>query len=144
LDLNSLRRAVVASLINDVTSEDTVAINGDDEAIDRYCHSRPFNDSVWEFKNQNGPTGEFSGYELGGPVPLYSAEGIHYRSLILESRDPSAQDKWMNYLDLLSWANLDSPLALAVARSAQVHMKPDLFWSCLPKPLHAHFQQPQF
>lgn len=139
--INSLRRAVVASLINDVTSEDTVAINGDDEAIDRFCDSKPFRDSVWEFKNQNGLTGEFSGYTLGGPVPLYSAEGIHYRALILESRDPSAQDKWLNYMDLLGWADLNNPMALAVATTAQRHMKPDLFWQALPKPLHTHFQQ---
>jgi len=137
--INSIRRAVVATLINGVTSCDTMAINGDDEAIDRYCDSLPFPDSPWVFKNNNGPTGEFSGFELGGKVPTYSAEGIHYRTLILESRDPHNQSKWLNYMELLSWANMDSPLALDVARSAKSYMKPDLFRQCLPAALHSYF-----
>lgn len=137
--LNSIRRAVVASIINEVTPEDTVAINGDDEAIDRFCDSKHFPDSPWIFKNLNGDVGDFSGFELGGVEPKYSAEGINYRSLILESRDPSAQDKWQNYLGLLAWADLDDPMAMDVAIKARKYMKPDLFWQALPKPLHSFF-----
>jgi len=137
--LNSVRRAVVASLINHVTPKDTVAINGDDEAIDRYCESDLFPDSQWEFKNQNGPRGEFSGFELGGPIPEYSARGIQYRSIILESRDPSAQNKWLNYLGLLQHANHDTPEAMDVARSASRYMSPDLFRESLPVALRGMF-----
>jgi len=137
--LNSVRRAVVASLINHVTPADTVAINGDDEAIDRYCDSDYFPDSPWEFKNLNGPRGEFSGFELGGAIPEYSARGIHYRTMILESRDPSAQNKWLNYLGLLQHAKHDTPEAMDVARSASVHMAPELFKTSLPVALRGMF-----
>lgn len=137
--LNSIRRAIVASIVNSLTPADTTAINGDDEATDRYCESKHFSDSPWAFKNANGPVGEFSGFELGGKIPTYSAEGIHYRTLILESRDPSNQEKWSNYMGLLGLTDLDSPLAMDVARSAFQFMKPDLFWQFLPTPLRQHF-----
>lgn len=142
--LNSVRRAVVASLINAVKPEDTVAINGDDEAIDRYCDSTPFPDSPWEFKNLNGERGEFSGFELGGAKPEYSARGILYRTMILESRDPSAQNKWLNYLGLLEHADHSSPEAHDVARSAHAHMSHDLFAASLPKPLRPLFPDVHF
>jgi len=139
--LNSLRRATLASLVCQVTPADTVAINGDDEAIDRMVDALPFKDSPWEFKDQNGMTGEFSGFELGGPTPLYSARGIAYRTLILMSRDPSAQDKWVNYLDLLSHCDLDSPEAVDVANSARQHMHLELFQEYLPSPLRPLFPE---
>jgi len=137
--LNSIRRAVVTSLINSVTAEDTVAINGDDSAIDRFALSAVFPDSPWEFKDQNGMRGEFSGFELGGEVPEYSAGGILYRTMILESRDPSAMDKWVNYLGLLEFANPDTPEAAAVAMSAEQHMRPELFARYLPVALRSLF-----
>jgi hypothetical protein len=130
--LNSIRRAILAAYVLDVQPDDTLAINGDDEAMDRCATARPFLDSPWEFKDQNGATGEFSGFELGGPRPVYSASGIHYRAMILESRDPSAQDKWYNYLDLLRHADPDTPEACTTARMAFEHMLPDLFTEALP------------
>jgi len=138
--LNSIRRAVVTSLINHVTCEDTVAINGDDSAIDRFASSDVFPDSPWVFKDQNGMRGEFSGFELGGSVPEYSAGGILYRTMILESRDPSAADKWVNYLGLLEFANHDTPEAAAVAFSAERHLSPELFGRYLPKSLRSLFR----
>jgi hypothetical protein len=139
--LNTIRRAVVTSLVCGVLPEDTCAVNGDDAAIDRMCHAVPFPDSPWAFKDQNGSVGEFSGFELGGPTPLYSASGLLYRTFILESRDPSAQDKWTNYLGLLAASDLEHPAAMAVAASARRHMKPDLFVQYLPPPLRAHFPE---
>lgn len=130
--LNSIRRAILASYVLGVRPDDTLAINGDDEAMDRCAEARPFPDSPWEFKDQNGATGEFSGFELGGPKPVYSASGIHYRAMILESRDPSAQDKWYNYLDLLRHADPDTPEAATTARMAREHMRPELFVEALP------------
>jgi len=137
--LNSIRRAVVTSLINHVVTDDTVVINGDDSAIDRFAFSDPFPDSPWVFKDVNAMRNEFSGFELGGPKPTYSAQGILYRTMILESRDPSAMDKWVNYLDLLSYADPDSPEAATVAHSARLHMKPDLFARYLPHSLRPLF-----
>jgi len=139
--LNSLRRAVVASLINHVTVEDTVAINGDDEAIDRYCDSDEFPDSPWEFKNLNGVVGEFSGFTLGGAIPEYSARGIQYRTMILESRDPTAQNKWLNYLGLLKHADHSTVEAMDVASSAYAHMHPDLFREALPEAMRGMFPE---
>jgi len=137
--LNSVRRAVVTSLVCQVTEEDTAAINGDDAALDRNCVALHFPDSPWEFKNDNGRRVEFSGFELGGEEPTYSASGIHYRTMILMSRDPSAQDKWVNYLDLLQYADLNSPEAVDVARCAAQHMHPELFSEYLPAPLRPLF-----
>lgn len=142
--LNSIRRAVVASLVCHVTSDDTVAINGDDEAIDRCLDAETFPNSPWEFKDQNGYRGEFSGFELGGETPVYSARGIHYRCMILVSRDPSAQDKWVNYLDLLQHCNLDEPEAIDVARAAHAYMHPELFAVALPPPLQPLFPEVSF
>jgi len=139
--LNSLRRCVVTSIVCQVTPEDTVVINGDDAAMDRVCVSLPFPDSPWEFKNDNGHRVEFSGFELGGPEPTYSASGLQYRTMILMSRDPSAQDKWVNYLDLLQHAPPDDPAAIDVARCAHQHMRPELFSEFLPaayRPLFPH------
>jgi len=130
--INSLRRAIVASWVLQIQPEDTCAINGDDEATDRICDSRTLPDTPWVFKDQNGWRGEFSGFELGGPEPTYSASGIYWRAQILESRDPSAQDKWTNYLDLLSNAPTDSPYSVATAHMAHMYMKPELFKSFLP------------
>lgn len=139
--LNTVRRAVVTSIVCEVTPSDTVAVNGDDAAIDRVCNALPFPDSPWEFKNDNGHRVEFSGFELGGPDPTYSAAGLQYRTMILMSRDPSAQDKWVNYLDLLQNAPVDSPESVDVARCAQQHMDPELFAEFLPpayRPLFPH------
>jgi hypothetical protein len=130
--LNSARRAVVASWVLQIQPEDTCAINGDDEATDRLCESRTLTDTPWVFKDENGWRGEFSGFELGGPEPTYSAAGIHWRAQILESRDPSAQDKWVNYLDLLGHAETDHPLSVATAHMAHTYMKPELFHAFLP------------
>jgi len=137
--LNTVRRAVVTSIVCEVKEEDTVAVNGDDAAIDRYCHAKDFPDSPWEFKNVNGPTVEFSGFELGTENPTYSAQGLHYRTLILTSRDPSAQDKWVNYMDLLQFCPPDHPMSLDVARCAHQHMKEDLFTRYLPSTYQTHF-----
>lgn len=134
--LNSIRRAVVTSIVCDLTAEDTAAINGDDAAIDRFASAKPFPDSPWLFKDENAQRVEFSGFTLGGTTPLYSAHGLWYRTCILMSRDPSAQEKWESYLNLLSYADLDSPYAATIARHAQTHMNPDKFWQHLPKPLH--------
>jgi hypothetical protein len=142
--LNSIRRAVVAAMLLNVQPEDTVAINGDDEAMDRCSDSLPMADTPWEFKNLNGPTGEFSGFELGGPNPEYSARGIWYRTVILTSRDPSAQEKWVNYLELLRHVNPDAWECLDVARLAHTHMKADLFAACLPPALRVHFPTVDF
>jgi len=142
--LNSIRRAIVASLVLRVQPEDTVAINGDDEAMDRTAESLPFPDSPWEFKNINGPTGGFSGFELGGEKPLYSAHEMHYRTMILVSRDASAQEKWVNYLQLLEYVDPDAMEALDVARLAHQHMLPDLFAQCLPVPYRPHFPDVEF
>jgi len=133
--LNSLRRAVVTSLVNDIQPDDTAAINGDDAAVDRFALSRDFPDSPWVFKNLNGMREEFSGFTLGGEKPEYSADGIWYRTMILETRDPSAMEKWVNYLDLLSFADLSTPEALAVAVAARRHMPADLFNSSVPPAL---------
>nr|QTH80200.1 MAG: RNA-dependent RNA polymerase [Pestalotiopsis deltaflexivirus 1] len=137
--INTVRRAVLASYLLDLTPEDTCAINGDDEAVDRRCEAKPFLDSEWEFKDQNGMRGEFSGFELGGPEPMYSDVGIHYRSLILRSRDPSAQDKWRNYLDLLKYANPDSHFSVDVAMKAHEFMNSDEFKDSLPTQYRALF-----
>jgi len=137
--INTVRRAVVTDIVLELRDDDTCAVNGDDAAVDRVCEAKHFPDSPWVFKNDNGMRVEFSGFELGGPTPYYSAEGIHYRHLILLSRDPSAQDKWYNYLDLLRHADLDTPEALAVARAACQHMHPHLFIEALPAPLRVHF-----
>jgi hypothetical protein len=138
--LNTVRRAVVTSIVCDVKPEDTVAVNGDDAAIDRNCSATQFPDSPWVFKDCNGYRVEFSGFELGGPEPTYSASGIWYRTAILMSRDPSAQDKWVNYLDLLQYTDLNDPHAIDVARAAHQHMKPvSRFAECLPEPLRPHF-----
>jgi len=142
--LNSMRRAVVASLVLGVKPEDTVAINGDDEALDRCAETKPFPDTVWEFKDQNGPTGEFSGFELGGPTPVYSARGIHYRMMVLISRDPSAVEKWTNYLGLLEHVDCHAWEALDVARAAAEHMPEDLFKAALPAAFRPHFKHLKF
>jgi len=136
--INSVRRAIVASYVLQIKPEDTCAINGDDEATDRCIEAIPLLDTPWVFKDQNGPTGEFSGFTLGGDEPHYSAEGVYYRTLILEDRDPSAQDKWTNYLGLISLADRNTPEAVLVAHKAHKHMRPDLFKAFLPdqfKPL---------
>jgi len=137
--LNSIRRAVVTSLVCSIQPEDTTAINGDDAAVDRYCTALPFLNSPWAFKDENARRVEFSGFLLGGTTPTYSAHGLWYRTAILKSRDPSAQEKWESYLGLLRHANLDSPYALAVARDAQHFMSYDSFWHHLPQPLHSYF-----
>jgi hypothetical protein len=138
--LNTVRRAVVTSIVCSVAPEDTVAVNGDDAAIDRNCSASHFPDSPWVFKDNNGHRVEFSGFNLGGPEPTYSAEGLWYRTTILISRDPSAEDKWVNYLDLLQYTDLNSEYAIDVARSAHQHMRtPGLFAECLPKLLRPHF-----
>jgi len=137
--LNSARRAVVASWVLSIQPEDTCAINGDDEATDRICDSRVLPDTPWVFKDENGWRGEFSGFELGGPEPTYSAAGIHWRAQILESRDPSAQDKWVNYLDLLGHTEADSPFAVATAHMAHTYMRPELFRQFLPDKFHTLF-----
>jgi len=137
--LNSIRRAVVTSLVCSIQPEDTTAINGDDAAVDRYCTALPLLRSPWAFKDENARRVEFSGFLLGGTTPTYSAHGLWYRTAILKSRDPSAQEKWESYLGLLRHANLDSPYALAVARDAQRFMSYDSFWHHLPKPLHSYF-----
>lgn len=137
--INSVRRAVVASYVLQLQPEDTCAINGDDEATDRCIEAIPLLDTPWVFKDQNGDTGEFSGFTLGGPEPEYSAEGVYYRSLILEDRDPSAQDKWTNYLDLINMADRNSTEAVLVAHSAHRHMKPELFKQFLPPQFHSLF-----
>jgi len=142
--LNSMRRAIVASLVLGVVPEDTVAINGDDEALDRYADAKPFPDTVWEFKDQNGLTGEFSGFELGGEEPVYSARGIHYRTMVLMSRDPSAVEKWTNYLGLLGHVDPHAWEALDVARMAHEHMPTDLFVQALPAPFRPHFPTVKF
>jgi hypothetical protein len=139
--LNTVRRAVVTSIVCQVQPEDTCAVNGDDAAIDRCLTALPFPDSPWEFKDQNGYRGEFSGFELGGDEPTYSAEGLFYRSAILVSRDPSAQDKWVNYLDLLKFAGRDEPQAAWVAATAQRYMKPELFAQFLPIQFQPLFPQ---
>nr|QDH87741.1 MAG: hypothetical protein H3Bulk4115426_000002 [Riboviria sp.] len=59
--------------------------------------------------------------------------------MILESRDPSAQNKWLNYLGLLQHAKHDTPEAMDVARSASVHMAPELFKTSLPVALRGMF-----
>jgi hypothetical protein len=137
--LNTIRRAIVTSIVCEIRPEDTLTVNGDDAALDRFCFAKPFPDSPWFFKDENGQTGEFSGFTLGGPTPLYSASGLLYRTFILESRDPSAQDKWMNYLGLLAATDLSDPSAVEVAISAHRHMKPELFAQYLPTPLRASF-----
>lgn len=142
--LNSVRRAVVTSIVCQVTPEDHVAINGDDAAIDRCLVALDFPDSPWVFKNQNGLTGEFSGFELGGELPMYSDVGINYRALILQSRDPSAQDKWVNYFDLLRFCDMDSAWSIDTARLGHAHMQPDLFREYLPAPLRQHFPDVDF
>jgi len=131
--LNSIRRAVVTSIVCQVQQSDTVAINGDDAAIDRVCDALPFPDSPWEFKDQNGLTGEFSGFTLGLKEPVYDAAGIQYRTDILVSRDPSALDKWVNYLDLLSQADPSTPEAINVAYQAKQYMPPALFEEFVPQ-----------
>lgn len=142
--LNSVRRAVVTSLVCHVTSSDTAAINGDDAAIDRCLTADFFPNSPWVFKDINGPIGEFSGFELGGFEPTYHAEGINYRARLLESRDPSASDKWVNYMDLLSHCDLDSPFASDTAFLARKYMPPDLFLAYLPAPLRWLFPDVSF
>jgi hypothetical protein len=142
--LNTVRRAVVTSLVCEITYRDTVAVNGDDAAVDRECHAKPFPDSPWEFKNDNGRRVEFSGFELGGPRPTYSASGLLYRTMILMNRDPSAQDKWVNYLDLLQHAPADADESVYVARCAQQHMQPDLFIRYLPPAFRSLFPTLQF
>lgn len=137
--LNSVRRAVVTSIVCQIKPEDTVAINGDDAAVDRHCHALPFPNSPWLFKDENASRVEFSGFLLGGTTPTYSAHGLWYRTAILKSRDPSAQEKWESYLGLLSYADLDSPYAMSVARDAKQYMSFDSFWHHLPKPLHSYF-----
>jgi len=147
---NSTRRAVVTSIVCEVKPEDTVTINGDDAAMDRNCEALVFPDSPWVFKDINGPTVEFSGFELGGPKPHYSASGIHYRGLILQSRsptphadvnkrDPSIFSKWENYLDLLSYADTDTEEAIDVARMAYEYLPSDRFKLALPHTLRAMF-----
>lgn len=79
---------------------------------------------------------EFSGFQLGGDHPRYDAEGILYRTQILVSRDPSAQDKWVNYLDLLGSADTSSSQAMSVVTMAKQYMRPELFAKYLPKPFH--------
>nr|UAW09565.1 MAG: RNA-dependent RNA polymerase [Aspergillus flavus deltaflexivirus 1] len=134
--LNSIRRAVVTSIVCDVQPEDTCAVNGDDAAIDRFCNAKPFPDSPWVFKDDNAMRVEFSGFQLGGDHPRYDAEGILYRTQILVSRDPSAQDKWVNYLDLLGSADTSSSQAMSVVTMAKQYMRPELFAKYLPKPFH--------
>jgi len=116
-----------------------VTVNGDDAAVDRYCDAKHFPNSPWEFKNDNGMRVEFSGFELGGPEPTYSALGLQYRTMILMSRDPSAQDKWINYLDLLNNCPVDDPRSIDVARAAHQHMRRDLFIDYLPEPYRPLF-----
>jgi hypothetical protein len=137
--INCVIRAVVTFVACAVTRRDTVVINGDDAGVDRECEITPIRDSPWEFKNVNGKEVEFSGFMLGGQEPYYSAEGLHYRTMILISRDPSATDKWVNYLDLLSNAPPDDPLSLDVARCAFQHMPRDLFTAHLPPAYRPHF-----
>jgi len=137
--INCVIRAPVTSLTCSMLPEDTAVINGDDGGVDRESDIVPIPDSPWEFKNVNGREVEFSGFMLGGPEPYYSSEGLHYRAMILMSRDPSAQDKWINYLDLLSNAPPDDPLSLDVARSAHQHMRPELFAQYLPPSYRPHF-----
>jgi len=139
--INSTRRAIVASYVLQLTDDDTCAINGDDEATDRCIEARPLLDTPWVFKDLNGQTGEFSGFTLGGPEPEYSAEGVYYRTLILEDRDPSAQDKWVNYLELINLADRNSSEAVLVAHKAHHHMKPELFRQFLPPQFHMLFPQ---
>jgi hypothetical protein len=138
--LNTIRRAVVTSIVCELKPEDTVAVNGDDAAVDRYCHAKPFPNSPWLFKDENGRRVEFSGFMLGGTTPTYSAQGLWYRTAILKSRDPSATEKWESYLGLLKFTNLDSPYAMSVARDAQKYMPYDSFWHFLPSPLHSYFR----
>jgi hypothetical protein len=137
--LNSIRRAVVTSIVCELTPDDTAAINGDDAAVDRYCYAKAFPNSPWAFKDENARRIEFSGFLLGGTTPTYSAHGLWYRTAILKSRDPSAQEKWESYLGLLKYTNLDSPYAMSVARDAKHHMPEDSFWHFLPQPLHSYF-----
>jgi hypothetical protein len=137
--MNTIRRAVVSSIVLQVQPEDTLAVNGDDAAMDRMADALPFPDSPWIFKNLNGMRGGFSGYELGGPRPTYSARELWYRTAILLTRDPTAQEKWVNYLSLLERSDPEEWEALNVAQMAHKHMKPDLFAAALPEQFHIHF-----
>jgi hypothetical protein len=87
---------------------------------------------------------EFSGFTVGGSTPKYSARGIQYRTMVFMSRDPSAQDKWVNYFDLLSYCDLDTPEALDVARCGYQHMNSENFSRYLPPPLQPHFPDVDF
>jgi hypothetical protein len=126
-------------LVNSIRPEDTVYVNGDDAAVDRECECLPFPNSPWEFKSINGPRVEFSGFEVGGPEPEYSAKGIQYRAWILESRDPSAQDKWVNYLDLLQYSDPEAPEAIEVARKASYYLPRSKFVEFLPPRFRSYF-----
>jgi hypothetical protein len=142
--INSFTRAVTTSKVCNIQPEDHVKINGDDAAIDRFVDIVPLPDSPWEFKNTNGHRVEFSGFTLGGPKPEYNAEGIQYRAWILESRDPSAQDKWVNYLDLMRHADPDDSCAIDVAFKARSYMKPHLFETFLPEKFRPYFPDVTF
>jgi len=148
--VNCIRRAVVTSIVCQLTDEDNAFINGDDAAVDRNCNALTFPDSPWEFKDINGDVVDFSGFSVGGDKPEYSAAGILYRTQILVSRDPSAADKWANYMDLLQWCDMDAPETIAVANMFQTyalqyaHMGPDYFREYLPERLRPLFPEMWF
>nr|QXN75447.1 MAG: RNA-dependent RNA polymerase [Grapevine-associated tymo-like virus 1] len=137
--INTARRAIVTEYVCDLTDDDVAAVNGDDISVDRFCTAKQLPNSPWIFKDVNAQTVEFSGYELGGPEPHYSSDGLWYRTLILMSRNPTAQDKWVNYMTLLADCDLQHPSTLLVADAARQHMSPELFRQYLPAPLHNHY-----
>jgi hypothetical protein len=137
--INSICKALLTSWACDLTPEDTAFVNGDDSAVDRPCTVKQLPHSEWVLKASNGPVGEFSGFLLGGEQPYYSPKGLQYRVDILESRDPSARDKWLAYMDLLTHSDPHSSISVDIASRAMPHLPPDLFRQKLPLPMHAQF-----
>jgi len=123
--MNTVRRAVVSSLILHVTSDDTLVVNGDDAWLDRYATADFFPDSPWFFKDENAPTTEFSGLMLSqtGKVS-YSPTGLQYRCWLLEERGVVDPNRWMGYADLLSLIDTESPAVTDIIDILSRHISP--------------------
>jgi hypothetical protein len=131
--MNTLRRAVVSTLVLHITPDDTLVVNGDDAWVDRTASADPFPDSPWVFKDLNAPTTEFSGFDLSeNGTATYSPVGLLYRCWVQEQFGVTDPNRWIGYADLLSLVTSDQPEVLEIARILSRYLPSHILTNRLP------------
>jgi hypothetical protein len=127
----------------DVAREGTaplLMVNGDDVLLAGDATTSPtsfkvdrFPDSVWEFKDEQGPKLEFSGMYLGTDGSAgYSARGLLHRCLIKAEAGTTDPIQWRAYADLFAGVHSNDADTAEIAKYLLAHLPADVVLDLTP------------